>query len=99
MRTIVNIVLTATAIMLSAWWTPAPAHADDMTHDAALFCRWLDIDNTPAGVMSAVNEFLIQGVGHDATVATITYALENLCPEYIDEVQYTHAYYGPRMAV
>lgn len=71
------------------------AGADPMTHDAAIFCRMLDINSTPAGVRNAVNEFGRQGVPIDDTKNTVYYALTELCPEY--QNAFAAAYTGKRL--
>jgi hypothetical protein len=103
MRTIVNITLLILAIWLYIAWSPT-GHADDganaVVHDAALFCRWLDGDSTPQGVMRAVNEFEIQGVPYDNVVGTMAYALTYICPEYVAAARYADVYYnGPKVGV
>jgi hypothetical protein len=103
MKILLNIVLAAAAVWVSIISPPA-AHADDganaVVHDAALFCRWLDGDSSPQGIMRAVNEFQVQGVPYDNAVGTMSYALAYICPEYQDEARYADVYYnGPRMGV
>jgi hypothetical protein len=103
MKILLNIVLAAAAVWVSIL-APPSAHADDganaVMHDAALFCRWLDGDSSPQGIMRAVNEFEVQEVPYDNAIGTMTYALAYLCPEYVPAMRYTDAYYnGPRMGV
>lgn len=84
-------------VVLAAVLAVAPrAHADDLTHDAALFCRLVDSDPTPQGVMRAVNEFGIQGVPTNLATDTVIYALNELCPEYWDEVESAYNTYGSK---
>lgn len=97
MKILLNIILSVAAIWVSII-LPAHAHADDganaVVHDAALFCRWLDGDSTPQGILRAVNEFEVQGVPYDAAIGTMAYALTYICPEYQDEARYADIYYN-----
>lgn len=61
------------------------AHAspqDDVTHDAALFCRQLDKDSSPAGVVNIVGTMEAQHVPEPTMKQIIELALNTMCPEY-----------------
>ncbi len=84
MRKIIAVALLSVAALFVL---PTPdAHADDpFTHDAAMFCRLLDQDHSPAGVLAAIQSPLDAGVTQDTAVAFMEYGLTNLCPEYLDD--------------
>lgn len=95
-RILVNIVVTlaaAAAIIAQMPEAKADEYTDATMHDAALFCRWLDSDRSPAGVARAIHEFEVQRVPRQAAIDTITYALSVICPEHADDFAYADAYY------
>ena len=75
------------------------AKADPFTHDASLFCTWVHNDPTPRGVVNAVSEFVTQGVDKQTAIATINYAVNNLCSEYIPLINRTADMIAPKEAV
>jgi len=82
----------ALLIGAAAFGGTAIARADPDTtlaHDAALFCRHLDWDATPAGILWAAKDMIDQGVPRDIAIETINYALVSVCPEYQPNVAVT----------
>jgi hypothetical protein len=68
------------------------AKADPFMHDAAMVCRWLDVDNSPASFQAMYLDMAAEGLSHQQAADTVTYALIEFCPEhqaalfYADEV-------------
>lgn len=95
-RTLVNIVAVLAAaigIIAQAPQARADEYTDATMHDAALFCRWLDVDRSPEGIARAINEFEVQQVPRQVAIDTVTYALSVICPEHVDEWAYADLYY------
>jgi hypothetical protein len=58
---------------------------DDIAHDAALFCRKLDADPTPQGVLREIDEFDVQQVPQQTALIIVKYALSTICPEHMSD--------------
>ena len=63
-----------------------PSQAQE--HDAALLCRNLDVDSSPAGVERIVEAMMVKAnITAKATAETFALAVIKYCPEYRDEVE------------
>lgn len=80
-----QIALTAASIGAGLLLASPPAvatPAQDIMHDASLFCTWVHNNPTPEGMYGAVAQFVTQGVPDENTAAIISFALVNVCPEF-----------------
>lgn len=95
------LILMALGAVISLYFAPTSQAdpAQDMLHDASLFCMWVRQDPTPRGVVNAVQEFVNQGVSQQITVNTVTFAVINVCPEYMLLVKQTAGMVAPRQHV
>lgn len=64
------------------------AHADPKI-DAQITCAIIDADQTPAGVVKSIKNLGSLGYNVDTATSVFVYAINNVCPKYIDLVQYT----------
>lgn len=79
-RIVVNTVFIAAAVV--AIFAAPEADADPFTHDAAMVCRWLDIDSSPASIVAMLLDMQSEGLTEAQIIDTGSYALTELCPEY-----------------
>lgn len=79
------VVLAAAAAMLIG---SPEAHADPFIHDAALVCRWMDIDNSPASIQAMFLDMIAEGMTPETSSDIATYALLEVCPEHADDLTY-----------
>lgn len=64
------------------FYTVPNANADPFVHDAALVCRWLDLDDSPASVQAMFIDMVDEGLTREQATRTAVYALTVICPEH-----------------
>jgi hypothetical protein len=88
-RPFVNVAVGLAAVAAVLIGAP-DAKADPFMHDAAMVCRWLDVDNSPASIQAMFLDMIAEGLSHQQSVDTVTYALVNLCSEHSDDLFYAN---------
>lgn len=88
-RPFVNVAVGLAAVAAVLIGAP-DAKADPFMHDAAMVCRWLDVDNSPASIQAMFLDMIAEGVAPQTASDTATYALLNLCDEHIDDFLYAN---------
>lgn len=91
-RIAVNTVFIIAAIVMI--FAAPKANADPFTHDAAMVCRWLDVDSSPASIVAMLVDMQSEGLTESRIIATSRYALSELCPEYVPAWRHAAAVVG-----
>ena len=92
-----RIIATVFLCLAFLFGSAAVSKADDpFMHDAARFCRLMDLDSSPLGVYAIVTQMVEAGVPEQTAIDTINYALVNMCPEHIDAFMIAAAIFGDK---
>jgi len=88
-RPFLNVAVGAAAVAAFLIGSP-DANADPFVHDAAMVCRWMDIDNSPASIQAMFLDMIAEGVTPETSSDIVTYALLDVCPWHVEEMMYAN---------
>jgi hypothetical protein len=88
LKRLVDLALFGAFVLIVVLGSAPTAKSDPFVHDAAMVCRLLDANSSPAGFAAISYDMLYEGLDKDTASATIAYAVTEVCPEYADDLSY-----------